>query len=401
MNYIHHHGTSSNESRRTSLPALYSPHKLLPPRHHSPSPNNSHSCFLNDVAEFELNPPYLSPSTSSSAETTPRMLSPHPRPLSAKLYRKHINLDYIHNVPDDFEDMVEENMTPRRKVQFGGSRIYMNKSSTSGKGSMQEPKHINLKNFNVSKSGKIMDVNMQVKNDKRNRRATCPEIWLSCEGDSVDDCNKTLLRIYGSYSVGKKSISSRIISYANPNDEPSTPDLCGLNSRTDCLAKKIHFLLNMKPHELEVINGSALESTPFQNNLTIYLVIYTIDSKDSFNTASQTLSRLSENVKDNGNSHMILVGNKIDLQRKRKVTKMEGKTLSKIYTCSFIETSALLTVNIDALWKKILLQIQQRQTKISFIDKIVCNGRRITKSCEEIVAKFKTSTSSLNNTNNQ
>lgn len=52
--------TSKINSRRTSLPAVFNPIR---------SPTNSLSprlCFLKEISEFEIDPPFLSPASSSS-----------------------------------------------------------------------------------------------------------------------------------------------------------------------------------------------------------------------------------------------------------------------------------------------------------------------------------------------
>src|SRR4051794_1586250 len=83
------------------------------------------------------------------------------------------------------------------------------------------------------------------------------------------------------------------------------------------------------------------------------MVVYSVDSRDSFSHAAQILYRLhSHRLKST--FPLILVGNKLDLQRRRRVTTMEGKMLSKIYKCPFVECSSLLSMNIDQLWRETL-----------------------------------------------
>uniref|UniRef100_A0A915CS39 Uncharacterized protein n=1 Tax=Ditylenchus dipsaci TaxID=166011 RepID=A0A915CS39_9BILA len=49
--------------------------------------------FLKEISEFEIDPPFLSPaSSSSSADNSPMMLSPAGRPASARLYRRRNKL---------------------------------------------------------------------------------------------------------------------------------------------------------------------------------------------------------------------------------------------------------------------------------------------------------------------
>lgn len=150
------------------------------------------------------------------------------------------------------------------------------------------------------------------------------------------------------------------------------------------------------------------------------MVIYTVDNRESFTRAAQILYRIyNRKIK---NMPLLLIGNKIDLQRKRKVTTIgkildiviysylitmicfsEGKMLAKIYKCGFVEISALLGMNMDDVWKEIVKKIQnetlnkekqmekiqkKQEAKGKLTARIVARGRRIAKSCEELVARI-------------
>lgn len=90
--------------------------------------------------------------------------------------------------------------------------------------------------------------------------------------------------------------------------------------------------------------------------------------------------------------------------------------LSKIYKCSFVEVSALLSMNVDELWRETLKKIQKnklhceqaiernfiianinnenindktrRNSSRRFVGRILQNTRRFAKSCEELVARI-------------
>ena len=71
-----------------------------------------------------------------------------------------------------------------------------------------------------------------------------------------------------------------------------------------------------------------------------------------------------------------LVGNKCDLQHKRKITTDEGKELARQYGIQFfLETSAKDTLNIQSLFEGV--------TKI-FLEKSTANNRRETKKDKNI-----------------
>ena len=176
----------------------------------------------------------------------------------------------------------------------------------------------------------------------------------------------------------------------------------------------------------------------FEEVPTIHVIMYSVDNRDSFGRAAQTLFRLYGN-KSNKNLSVLLVANKLDLQRKRRVTSIgkfvdldakknpaeitkvldtkssvfrfsaslyiilfsisEGKMLAKIYKCGFVEVSVLLTMNMDSIWKEIIRRIQhfvaesekiyeRRESRGTLKARIVERGRRFAKSCETLVAKM-------------
>jgi|EndMetStandDraft_8_1072994.scaffolds.fasta_scaffold839088_1 hypothetical protein len=79
--------------------------------------------------------------------------------------------------------------------------------------------------------------------------------------------------------------------------------------------------------------------------------------------------------------------------------------LAKIYKSAFVETSSLLAVNMDQLWEETLKKLQKYKTARErqqrnikrlttgkdtgcLMGRIVKQGRRFAKSCEEIVARL-------------
>eukprot|EP00828_Plagiopyla_frontata_P042666 TRINITY_DN6429_c0_g1_i1.p5 TRINITY_DN6429_c0_g1~~TRINITY_DN6429_c0_g1_i1.p5 ORF type:complete len:106 (-),score=22.88 TRINITY_DN6429_c0_g1_i1:84-401(-) len=57
------------------------------------------------------------------------------------------------------------------------------------------------------------------------------------------------------------------------------------------------------------------------------------------------------------NVHKILVGNKCDMEDKRKVSFEEGELLAKQFKIKFLETSAKTATNVDDSFQKIARQI--------------------------------------------
>lgn len=68
-------------------------------------------------------------------------------------------------------------------------------------------------------------------------------------------------------------------------------------------------------------------------------------------------------VKDVDAVPMVLVGNKCDLEDDRMVETDQGEDQSKTWTCSFMECSAKTRVNVDKIFKDVVMQINKSMPK--------------------------------------
>uniref|UniRef100_A0A915A521 GTP-binding protein GEM n=1 Tax=Parascaris univalens TaxID=6257 RepID=A0A915A521_PARUN len=262
-----------------------------------------------------------------------------------------------------------------------------------------------MRHFSISKQGKMIDCGFREKGDVclmepecsiRSRRATCPEIWLSPD-ESCMNVRKCVLRVYGDLGVGKKAIAQRIVEHAQMSNADAHFHSTEIEESS---MKNIAFMMNNAEYQMEIVQGAAVESEPFQGDLTIYLLIYSIERRESFEQVAETLFRLFENRRDRDGISAVLVANKIDLQRSRRVSSLEGKMLSKIYKCAYVEMSAALALNVDVLWAELLRKIQKYVSKEekqyerearqrgSLMEAIRRSGRRVARSCEELVARL-------------
>ncbi|VDM44261.1 unnamed protein product [Toxocara canis] len=291
-----------------------------------------------------------------------------------------------------------------------------------------------MRHFSISKQGKMID--RVVECSKRSRRATCPEIWLSPD-ESGTNIRKCILRVYGDANVGKNAIAQRIVEHAQTSSSDAHFQCTKAHAFYSCVSlltwfkflqcvnkepirvvdnhseykflatdvedlsmKNIGFIMNNAEYQMEIVRGSALESEPFHGNLTIYLLVYSIERRESFKRVVETLFRLFENRRDRTGISAMLIANKIDLQRSRRVSTLEGKMLSKIYKCAYVEISAALALNMDILWGELLRMIQKHVLKEekqcardarrrgALIEAIRRSGRRVARSCEELVARL-------------
>ncbi|KAL3104829.1 hypothetical protein niasHT_024028 [Heterodera trifolii] len=270
----------------------------------------------------------------------------------------------------------------------------------------------------------------QATRNSKNRRATCPEIWLSTAEDSHFPRVNCALRLYGLMNCGKKTMAKQLASSLEVENFINDDDLASMDSEEwQKPYRTVAFLLNEREVHMEIIQGSLMpENRRFVpgGELTIFAVVYSVDNRESFIRAAQILFRLfgtreemaqpkgGRTRKGNGDKRakmpLILIANKIDLQRKRRVSPIEGKMLAKIYKCPFVEVSAMLSANMDTLWSEVLrklqkslqtreqlLALQQRRDssdgdtapsspRHALVGRILERTRRFAKSCEDWIA---------------
>lgn len=154
--------------------------------------------------------------------------------------------------------------------------------------------------------------------------------------------------VLGKDGVGKTSLcnqfmTSEFIAFENDNDETSDD-------------RYVPVLLNSEESTLRFVDrplsSKELEDTSFD----AYIVVYSITDRTSFQTAVDHLYAIRNRKPTKRPT--ILIANKIDLVRKKKVSKEEGLSIAHQYNCKYTETSAALNHHVDELLVGILSQIR-------------------------------------------
>ncbi|KZC05210.1 GTP-binding protein REM 1 [Dufourea novaeangliae] len=164
--------------------------------------------------------------------------------------------------------------------------------------------------------------------------------------------------------------------------------------------KNVSVMLDGQETELEIIDHPAAEMSVetfcSTYNPDVYVVVYSVVDRLSMKVAEETLLYLwkSDYMASHG---VILVGNKVDLERKREVSSVAGRRLANNCGCKFIETSSGLAHHVDELLVGILAQIQlnpqrdrdqatrrRRSKHRRRILKHLLGFKRKTKSCENL-----------------
>ncbi|KAI6174605.1 GTP-binding protein GEM [Aphelenchoides bicaudatus] len=266
-----------------------------------------------------------------------------------------------------------------------------------------------IRTFNTDSRGRIVDCGFRERQSRplntsaKNRRSTCPEIWLSVAEDTPRPITYCVMRIYGLENVGKKSLARQMAAHA---DIRAHQDLnLDYDERNFPLSNIVAFMMDDEEVQLEILHGNEDPKHTPTGYMTIYMLVYSVDSRDSFVRAAQLLYRLHDCRRTTPASPVVLVANKADLQRKRRISFVEGKMLSKIYKCAFVETSSLLSMSMDLVWEETLRKFQKyklarerqlrnlknvvrKHSPSCLMNRIVKQGRRFAKSCEELVARL-------------
>ena len=85
------------------------------------------------------------------------------------------------------------------------------------------------------------------------------------------------------------------------------------------------------------------------------LVVYHITDRDTFENLNSWLIEIEKNA--NKNVYKLLIGNKCDLEDKRKVTYQEGKEFASSNGMQFIETSAKTDTKVKDAFEMLTQEI--------------------------------------------
>ena len=105
----------------------------------------------------------------------------------------------------------------------------------------------------------------------------------------------------------------------------------------------------------------AITRNYFKNAHGIIL-IYDVTLIESFHNVKNWIKQIKEEVTDKVS--IILAGNKIDMEEKRKVTKEEGEKMAADYGLKFYECSAKTGENVEEAFKDIVTKTVENFSKI-------------------------------------
>ncbi len=151
--------------------------------------------------------------------------------------------------------------------------------------------------------------------------------------------------IVGEHNVGKTNIISRFA-----DDESNNKVTIGIDYYNYNLEYK------NKIFQLTLWDTAGQEKfraiiKDYYINCSFAIIVYDITDKNSFESVGQWVKDCK--TYGNKNMHIVLVGNKTDLENERKVSTEEGQNLANEFNMDFFEISAQTGENIENIFQKI------------------------------------------------
>ncbi|KAK3150470.1 hypothetical protein QOZ80_3AG0233590 [Eleusine coracana subsp. coracana] len=167
------------------------------------------------------------------------------------------------------------------------------------------------------------------------------------------DCSFKVLLI-GDSSVGKSSILVSFVS-AFPADDDIAPTI-GVDF-------KIKFLtVNGKKLKLTIWDTAGQErfrtiTSSYYRGAHGIILVYDVTKRESFTNLTDVWTKEIELHSTNKECVKVLVGNKVDKEEERMVTREEGLAFAQEYGCLFLESSAKTRQNVEKCFEELALKI--------------------------------------------
>jgi len=169
-----------------------------------------------------------------------------------------------------------------------------------------------------------------------------------------EKCYVVKIIIIGNQSVGKTNIVTRYVKGEFSEDYMITigMDFLTCNLKSDDKIFKLRLWDTAGSEKFRSITKG------YYSNTCCALIVYDITNQNSFDSVKQWI----EDVKNyaDKDTHLVLVGNKIDLKDQRKISKEDGQNLATQYGMDFYESSALTGENINNIFEGICKYVNQK-----------------------------------------
>ncbi|CAF2515952.1 unnamed protein product [Rotaria sp. Silwood2] len=163
--------------------------------------------------------------------------------------------------------------------------------------------------------------------------------------------------VFGSGGVGKSCLTIQFVQgIFMPKYDPTIEDVY-----------KTTIEIDEKTYSLEILDTAGTDEFSAMKDLYVkdsqgFLLVYSITSQATFNDIQGYYDRIIS-VKDidtHGPPAVVLVGNKIDLEKERVISRETGQALARRLNCAFLETSAKDRANITEVFYDLVRQINRK-----------------------------------------
>ncbi len=169
-----------------------------------------------------------------------------------------------------------------------------------------------------------------------------------------EKCYVVKIIIIGNQSVGKTNIVTRYVKGEFSEDYMITigMDFLTCNLKSDDKIFKLRLWDTAGSEKFRSITKG------YYSNTCCALIVYDITNQNSFDSVKHWI----EDVKNytDKDTHLVLVGNKIDLKDQRKISKEDGQNLATQNGMDFYESSALTGENINNIFEGICKYVNQK-----------------------------------------
>jgi small GTP-binding protein len=178
---------------------------------------------------------------------------------------------------------------------------------------------------------------------------------------SSDEENKNILEfkvvLLGDSGVGKTCILHRLVENTFEESQLSTIVVDFRTKEVTIGEQTINVRIWDSPGQDKF---KSITKTLYANT-QLFILVYSVTDKDSFESLGDWL----EEIKNaNSNAKFLLVGNKIDVSKERKVTNDEGRNFANEHNMEFFEVSAKKGTNIsDGFFTSLIKKFLEEEKK--------------------------------------
>ena len=180
--------------------------------------------------------------------------------------------------------------------------------------------------------------------------------------ESIQDSEYSVpikIAVLGQSMVGKSALTFRFINNKFPTEHDTTiEDSYSIPAKIDDIQCQLEILDTAGQDDYQTMLDTWI------NSADGFILVYSIDNKESFESTKTRYDRIIR-LKEGQKVSIIVVGNKCDLEDKRQVSKEEVEKYCNEMNISFLEASALNTINV----KESFLTVSRGLLQINFPEK--------------------------------